>query len=81
MQQLNKHATLYDEAALFRPLLEVSLLDSAYQPPHRNGDDELLNAAKRYRVDTEKIQKAVAREFSAKRKKQEQKAVRNRVST
>jgi len=32
-------------------------------------DDVLMDAAERYRVDTEKLQKAVAREFAAKRDK------------
>jgi hypothetical protein len=57
----------YDEAALWL-LLEISLLDSAYQ---RSGasDDFLTDAAKRYRVDVEKVQKAVAAEFAAKRER------------
>jgi hypothetical protein len=33
-----------------------------------------MNAAKRYRVDTEKVQKAVAKEFAAKRDKKTRKA-------
>jgi hypothetical protein len=32
-------------------------------------DDVLMDDAKRYRVDTEKLQKAVAKEFAAKRDK------------
>jgi hypothetical protein len=65
---LAKRVATYDEAALCRILLEVSLLDSAYQ---RSGtsDDSLTDAAKRYCVDTEKLQKAVAAEFAAKREK------------
>ncbi len=35
-KQLNKRAALYDEAALCRLLLEVSLLDSAYHRPGKN---------------------------------------------
>jgi len=35
-KQLNKRAALYDEAALCRRLLEVSLLDSAYHRPGKN---------------------------------------------
>jgi hypothetical protein len=34
----------------------------------------LIDAAKRYRVDTEKLQKAVAKEFAAKRDKKTLKA-------
>ena len=64
-----KKVGTYDEAALSRLLLEISLLDSAYQ----RGDvsqDLLMDAAKRYRVDVEKVEKAVATEFAAKRNKQ-----------
>ena len=59
----------YDEAALCRILLEISLLDSAYM---RSGasDDLLTDAAKRYRVDVEKLEKAVVAEFAAKRNKE-----------
>jgi len=59
----------YDEAELCKLLLEVSLLDSAYQRSSTSRD-VLIDAAKRYRVDTEKVQKAVAKEFAAKRDKQ-----------
>ena len=64
-----KKVSTYDEAALSRLLLEISLLDSAYQ----RGDvsqDPLMDTAKRYRVDVEKVEKAVALEFAAKRSKQ-----------
>ena len=61
-----KHVAKYDEAALCRLLMEVSLLDWAYQRYSRDAEDSLLGAAKRYRVDAEKIQKAVAQEFAAK---------------
>jgi len=65
---LAKRVSTYDEAALCRILLEISLLDSAYM---RSGaSDELLtDAAKRYRVDVEKLEKAVVAEFAAKRSK------------
>ena len=59
----------FDEAALSRLLLEISLLDSAYQRGEVS-QDLLMDAAKRYRVDVEKIVKAVATEFAAKRSKQ-----------
>jgi hypothetical protein len=49
--------------------LEISLLDSAYQRSTASRDDVLMDAAKRYRVDAEKLQKAVAKEFAAKRDK------------
>ena len=63
-----KKISTYDEAALSRLLLEISLLDSAYQ----RGDvsqDLLMDAAKRFRVDVEKVEKAVAAEFAAKHSK------------
>src|SRR5262249_45075395 len=56
-----------DEAALCKLLLEICLLDSAYQrSTAANGDDILMNAARRYRVDTEKVEKSVAEEFATK---------------
>lgn len=63
---LVKQIGTYDEADLCKLLLEVSLLDSAYQRSAGNSDDVLMSAAKRYRVDAEKLQKAVAQEFAAK---------------
>ena len=65
---LAKRVSTYDEAALCRILLEISLLDSAYM---RSGacDELLTDAAKRYRVDFEKLEKAVVTEFAAKRSK------------
>jgi hypothetical protein len=59
----------YDESELCKLLLEISLLDSAYQRSTTSRDDVLMDAAKRYRVDTEKLQKAVAHELAAKREK------------
>ena len=67
----------YDESELCKLLLEISLLDSAYQRSTASRDDILMDAAKRYRVDTEKLQKAIAKEFAAKRDK---KAVKVRRS-
>ena len=37
-----------------------------------NGDDVLMSAAKRYRVDAEKLQKAVVQEFAAKLQPEEE---------
>ena len=59
----------YDEAELCKLLLEISLLDSAYQRSTTSRDDVLMDAAKRYRVDAEKLQKAVAEDLTAKREK------------
>ena len=64
---LAKQVSKYDDAELCKLLLEISLLDSAYQRPTTSRDDVLMDAAKRYRVDTEKLQKTVAKEFVAKR--------------
>jgi hypothetical protein len=66
---LSKQGGTYDESKLCKLLLEISLLDSAYQRSTASRDDVLMDAAKRYRVDAEKLQKAVAVELSAKRDK------------
>jgi hypothetical protein len=66
---LTKQVGTYDEAELCKLVLEISLLDSAYQRGTASRDDVLMDAAKRYRVDAEKLQKAVAKEFAAKRDK------------
>jgi ParB family chromosome partitioning protein len=66
---LVKRVAGFDESELSKLLLEISLLDSAYQRTATTRDDVLMDAAKRYRVDAEKLQKAVAREFVAKRDK------------
>jgi hypothetical protein len=64
-----KQVGTYDEAELCKLLLEVSLLNSAYQRSTSSREDVLMDAAKRYRVDTEKLQKIVAKDFAAKRDK------------
>jgi ParB family chromosome partitioning protein len=66
---LAKQVSKYDESDLCKLLLEISLLDSAYQRSTAGRDDVLMEAAKRYRVDTEKLQKAVTAEIVAKREK------------
>jgi ParB family chromosome partitioning protein len=66
---LTKQASAYDEAELCKLLLEISLLESAYQRSTASRNDVLMDTAKRYRVDSEKIQKAVAEELAAKRDK------------
>ena len=71
---LAKQVDTYDETELCKLLLETSLLDSAYQRSTASRDDVLIDAAKRYRVDTEKAQKAVAKEFAAKRDRKTLKA-------
>jgi ParB family chromosome partitioning protein len=63
---LAKQVGTYDESELYKLLLEISLLDSAYQRSTSSRDDVLMDAAKRYRVDTEKLQNAVAAELAAK---------------
>src|ERR1700687_6243031 len=66
---LDKQVGTYDESELCTLLLELRLLDSAYQRSSTSRDDVLMDAAKRYRVDAEKLQKTVAKEFAAKRGK------------
>jgi len=77
---LAKQVGTYDDAELCKLLLEISLLDSAYQRSRVSRDDVLMDAAKRYRVDTEKIQKAVAKEFATKRDKKAIKAKGHRAA-
>ena len=72
---LAKQVSKYEDAELCKLLLEISLLDSAYRRSTASHDDVLMDAAKRYRVDTEKVQKAVAKEFAAKQGKKTLKAM------
>jgi hypothetical protein len=67
---LVKQVGTYDESELCKLLLEISLLDSAYQRGTASRTDVLMDAAKRYRVDSEKLHKTVAKELAAKRGKQ-----------
>ena len=62
---LAKQVSTYDESDLCKLLLEISLLDSAYQRSAASRDDVLMDAAKRYRIDTEKLQKAASRGVTA----------------
>ena len=71
---LAKQVGKYEEADLCKLLLEISLLDSAYHRSTTSRDDDLMDAVKRYRVDTEKLQKTVAKELVAKRDKKTLKA-------
>ena len=57
---LAKQVSKYDESELCKLLLEISLLDSAYQRSTASRDDVLMDAAKRCRVDAQKLQKSVA---------------------
>jgi hypothetical protein len=78
---LAKQVGKYEEAELCKLLLEISLLDSAYQRSASSRGDVLMDAAKRYRVDTEKLQKAVAEELPAKREKQTKGKAKTRSKT
>jgi hypothetical protein len=49
------------------------LLDSAYRSGGDPDSDVLLSTAKRYRIDAEKVHRAVVQEFAAKQKKKEEK--------
>jgi len=64
---LAKQVENYDESELCKLLLEISLLDSAYQRSSAGRVDVLMDVAKRYRVDTEKVRNAVAQEIADKR--------------
>ena len=78
---LAKQVGTYDEAGLCKLLLEISLLDSAYQRSIASRNDVLMDAAKRYRVDAEKLQKAVAEEMVAKRDKKTKGKAKTRSKT
>src|SRR5438445_12528791 len=73
VELLLKHVSRYDDSDLSRLLLEISLLESAYRSSGDPDGDILLSAAKRYRIDAEKVRKSVAQEFAAKQKKKEKK--------
>jgi ParB family transcriptional regulator, chromosome partitioning protein len=57
-----------DETALSRLLVECALLDSAYHEPS-SGDDRLLAAARKHRIDVDAVARAVRDEFATKAKK------------
>jgi hypothetical protein len=78
---LLKQVSGYDESELCKLLLEVSLLDSAYQRSTSSRDDVLMDAAKRYRVDIEKLQKAVAAELALKQKNKTKSNAKKRSRT
>jgi ParB family chromosome partitioning protein len=67
---IKEHLKTLDETGLSRFLIETSLIDSATNP---YVEDELLDAAaKRYRVNVDRIAESVAAEFAAKQKKREE---------
>jgi ParB family chromosome partitioning protein len=67
---IKEHLKTLDETGLSRFLIETSLIDSA---TNLYVEDELLDAAaKRYRVNVEKMAESVAAEFAAKQTKREQ---------
>ena len=61
-----------DEAGYSRLLIEISLLDAAHSASSRDGGERLESAAKRYRVNVQKIADTVAAEFAARRKKRDE---------
>jgi len=61
-----------DEAGYSRLLIEISLLDAAYNAYSQDGAKRLEAVARRYRVNVERIAVAVAAEFSSNRKKREE---------
>jgi ParB family chromosome partitioning protein len=69
VELLAKHVSCFDESDLSRLLLEISLLESAYRSGWDADSDVLLSTARRYRIDPEKVQKAVAQEFADKQRK------------
>jgi len=73
VEVLQKHVSRYNESDLCRLLLEISLLESAYHNKCDAANDILLVTAKRYRIDADRIRKAVAQDFVAKQWKKEKK--------
>ena len=78
VELLAKYVSRYDESDLSRLLLEITLLESAYRSGGDPDSDVLLSTAKRYRIDAEKLHKAVAQKFAAKQKKKEKKTTPNK---
>jgi hypothetical protein len=58
MELLRNHVFGYDESGLSRFLLEASLLESAYPSGSDSHEDVLLNTARRYRIDPDKVEKS-----------------------
>lgn len=67
---LAKRFASYDEAGLCRTLLEISLLEAAYQQS-RGVEDPLQETAKRYRIDIAKVEQVVKEQFTAKQNKRQ----------
>jgi len=63
---LAKQVDTYDETELCKLLLEISLLDSAYQRSTASRDDVLMDAAKHYRVDAGKLTEGSRERFRGK---------------
>ena len=68
---LAKQVSKCNEAEISKAASRNQLLNSAYQRGAVLSADSIMDAAKRYRVDTDKIGKAVAEEFALKRKESE----------
>lgn len=69
-QALLKHVNRLDEIELSRLLIELSLISSASRVPSKHETDILLSTAKHYRIEMEKLEKEVAKNFAEKQKKQ-----------
>jgi len=79
-QALAKLLRQADEAALSKVLVEIVMLEIVDRTSE--GDTDLLTTtAKRHRVDTAKVRKAVEEEFAVKRAKHEAKAKTTKKST
>ena len=75
-----KQVSRYDDSDLSRLLLEISLLELAYQSGGDADSDVLLMTAKRYRIEPDKVQKAVIQEFAAKQRQREKKPAGDRTA-
>lgn len=69
-----------DESGLSKLIVEIALLGSV-ESASQEGTDTLVAAAKRHRVDVEKVRKTVEAELAAKRAKAEAKQKKATGST
>lgn len=72
LRVLAEHPKSLDETGLSRVLIEISLLEAATNTYSSTALEPLETAAKRYRVNIEKIAESVTAEFAAKQKKRDQ---------
>ena len=73
-QMVADHLKSFDETGLSRLLIEISLVEAATNTYSGTAVEPLEAAAKRYRVNTEKIGESVVAEFAAKQRKRDKRS-------